>query len=418
MNDQMNHIFFNTIESSSLSVIDLISILISVSLVRLLFRVLRKLPNIFRKVFLDDICQNFVDPNADQFTIHPNPNGWAPIAETEQLGRGKVLKVRALGREFVLVRDLKGEIHAMDPYCPHNGAHLGGGEVLNIRGEDCLRCPFHEWSFRVKDGVCIDVPYAKDGKPPKGSTVKTWPCIEHAGFICVWFHNKGEDPSWFPELTKSEDFSQLNFYGRARAKLNCDVYMIVENTADFSHFIYVHDKPFPLTGRFAKMLGFEGDLFEQKRQHLSWKAMKNVDSHKARLEMISSLVFGRNKMVNSDFSATQLGPYLSDFDLNVKSFGISLKLRISAAVISLHSNKQEIVFRVYSPKGIIGYMAARSTLMALSSNIKRDCEIWQNMKRVDKPMFVKEEKAMVELRRWFTQFYDGASNCSIKSADG
>lgn len=60
------------------------------------------------------------------------------------------------------MRDSKGEVHAMDPYCPHNGAHLGSGEVVKIHGEDCIRCPFHEWSFRAKDGICVDVPYAKD----------------------------------------------------------------------------------------------------------------------------------------------------------------------------------------------------------------------------------------------------------------
>lgn len=159
--------------------------------------------------------------------------------------------------------------------------------------------------------------------------------------------------------------------------------MIVENTADFSHFVYVHDKPFPQTERFAKMLGFDGDFFEQKRHHLSWRAMKNADSHKARLEMISSLVFGKRKIVNSDFTATQLGPYLSDFDLNVRSFGISLKLKISAGVIPLHSNKHEIVFRVYSPRGIIGYMATRSTLMALSSNVSRNSHVyWWNKWRI------------------------------------
>lgn len=48
-----------------------------------------------------------------------------------------------------------------------------------------------------------------------------------------------------------------------------------------------------------------------------------------------------------------------------------------------------------------------------NQQIKRDCDIWQNMKRIDKPMFVKEERAMVELRRWFMQFYDGTSNFSL-----
>lgn len=85
-----------------------------------------------------------------------------PVVETEELVHGIILKVKAYGREFILIRDSKGKAHAMDPYCPHNGAHLSSGEIVQIRGEDCIRCPFHEWSFRAADGLCVDVPYAKD----------------------------------------------------------------------------------------------------------------------------------------------------------------------------------------------------------------------------------------------------------------
>lgn len=89
-------------------------------------------------------------------------NGWVPVTETDKLETGKILRVRALDQDIVLMRDSDGKVHAMDPYCPHNGAHLGSGNVIQIRGEDCIQCPFHEWSFRAKDGVCVDVPYSRD----------------------------------------------------------------------------------------------------------------------------------------------------------------------------------------------------------------------------------------------------------------
>ena len=34
-----------------------------------------------------------------------------------------------------------------------------GGEVKG----DCLKCPFHSWSFRGDDGRCESIPYAEKG---------------------------------------------------------------------------------------------------------------------------------------------------------------------------------------------------------------------------------------------------------------
>lgn len=84
------------------------------------------------------------------------------MAETQQLSVGQLMKTQALNQDIVIIRDSKGKVHAIDPHCPHYGAHLGSGDVVQISGEDCVRCPFHEWSFRAEDGVCVDVPYAKD----------------------------------------------------------------------------------------------------------------------------------------------------------------------------------------------------------------------------------------------------------------
>lgn len=106
--------------------------------------------------------QDYTNPEGDMLSDGSYPNGWIPIAESQQLASGALIKIRALGQDIVVVRDSNGIAHAMDPYCPHNGAHLGSGEVVRIHEQDCVRCPFHEWSFRVEDGACVDVPYAKD----------------------------------------------------------------------------------------------------------------------------------------------------------------------------------------------------------------------------------------------------------------
>lgn len=62
------------------------------------------------------------------------------------------------------MRDEGGKVCALDAYCPHLGADLRiGGEVLTEKdGSVCIRCPFHGWLFRGRDGLCVRVPYAKD----------------------------------------------------------------------------------------------------------------------------------------------------------------------------------------------------------------------------------------------------------------
>lgn len=47
-----------------------------------------------------------------------------------------------------------GQVYAMDDVCPHMGASLGSGAVVD--GVVC--CPWHGWRFRVTDGAWVSVP--------------------------------------------------------------------------------------------------------------------------------------------------------------------------------------------------------------------------------------------------------------------
>ena len=60
------------------------------------------------------------------------------------------------GMELVIYRGENNRVYVLDPYCPHNGGHLGvGGRVVG----NCLECPFHAWTFRGEDGKCVNIPY-------------------------------------------------------------------------------------------------------------------------------------------------------------------------------------------------------------------------------------------------------------------
>ena len=95
--------------------------------------------------------------------LPPNySNGWIPILESIELGLNQVKSVIILGKELVAVRGANGQVYVTDAYCPHLGANLAvGGRVVSHCKQDCIRCPFHGWTFRMHDGQCVHVPYEK-----------------------------------------------------------------------------------------------------------------------------------------------------------------------------------------------------------------------------------------------------------------
>ena len=56
------------------------------------------------------------------------------------------------GEEVLLLKH-KGELLAVQAYCPHQYVPLIGSEIL---GEDLLVCPMHGWKFSLTTGVDPD----------------------------------------------------------------------------------------------------------------------------------------------------------------------------------------------------------------------------------------------------------------------
>ncbi len=123
----------------------------------------------------------------------PIPFGWFAVAMTNEITVGEVKTLRYFGTEFVVWRGEDGIVNAVDPFCPHLGAHLG--VKSQVVGND-LRCAFHHWSFNGKGGV-TDIPYARMIPPKlKRGCLQTWPVSEADGVIYVWYHPQKAAPKW------------------------------------------------------------------------------------------------------------------------------------------------------------------------------------------------------------------------------
>jgi nitrite reductase/ring-hydroxylating ferredoxin subunit len=85
----------------------------------------------------------------------------------DDLPIGTMKMVKVDGHRVCLVRT-SGGLHAIDHACPHEGYGLTQGELDG----DLVTCAWHNWKFRVTDGVCVqgeeavrvhDVEVADDG---------------------------------------------------------------------------------------------------------------------------------------------------------------------------------------------------------------------------------------------------------------
>lgn len=80
------------------------------------------------------------------------------IEGSSKLSEGKAHKisigdpVAGTGRDVLLVR-LDGEVHAIDNQCPHAGAFIADGELVEGK---FLVCPLHNYRFDPKTGACVN----------------------------------------------------------------------------------------------------------------------------------------------------------------------------------------------------------------------------------------------------------------------
>jgi nitrite reductase/ring-hydroxylating ferredoxin subunit len=164
----------------------------------------------------------------------PIPNGWFPVAFSDELAAGAVRALQVFGRELVAWRGADGAPHVFDAHCPHLGAHLGVGGRVEAGG---LRCPFHAWLWDGA-GRCAEVPYAR--KVPPKARLRAWPVQERANLVLVW-HDAGGAAPWF-EVPAVPELGAPDWTAPERREWivrSCPQEM-AENTVDEAHFRYVH----------------------------------------------------------------------------------------------------------------------------------------------------------------------------------
>jgi nitrite reductase/ring-hydroxylating ferredoxin subunit len=156
---------------------------------------------------------------------------WYVGLRSDQLGRRPV-PVRLFGRDLVAWRDRSGRPVLAGRFCPHQGASLALGTVV----DGSLRCPFHGWRFDGS-GTCVRIPGTD--RIPSTARLATYPVQERYGFVWVWY---GTPTPLFPLPDfPPRDADRHRYIGfRYADRTVGTARQLLENAFDYFHFEALH----------------------------------------------------------------------------------------------------------------------------------------------------------------------------------
>lgn len=162
------------------------------------------------------------------------PNRWYIVLESKAVKAGKLTGVTRLGEKVVFWRDDEGELSCAVDRCPHRGAALSAGKV--VQGH--IECPFHGFQFDTS-GRCTLIPAnGRASDIPKAFQVQTFPLREQHGFVYLWW---GEPQEEYPPLPAFDFMTDPLFtHSIIRDHWKTHYSRVIENQLDVVHLPFVH----------------------------------------------------------------------------------------------------------------------------------------------------------------------------------
>ena len=143
----------------------------------------------------------------------------------------KPLGRKICGESIVFYRGVDGAVAALEDFCPHRGAPLSLGRVI----EGKLVCGYHGLEMGC-DGKTIAMP----GQRVRGfPAIRSYPVVERHGFIWVWPGDPQQaDAARIPECHWAD--SPEWAFGGGMYHIACNYQLMVDNLMDLTHETYVH----------------------------------------------------------------------------------------------------------------------------------------------------------------------------------
>jgi phenylpropionate dioxygenase-like ring-hydroxylating dioxygenase large terminal subunit len=331
-------------------------------------------------------------PLAELQPRRPYPDGWFAVAFADELPPGRLLRRRFMGEDLVVYRTRSGVVRAVEPYCPHLGAHLGHGGW--VEGEQIV-CPFHHFAFGL-DGACVRTGY---GTRPPAVQLRQRAVHEINGAILVWQHAAGAPPTWEVAPQTTDGFPAPFRY---QTTLVDHPQEVVENTVDTGHFGPLHGyrhvrvrRPFTAHGPFftlaasgERVLPLSGSveiLFDFVVHGLS-----HIWATATIPRLRTAAVF--------QAMATPLDP-------------VRVQIRFSAALRVGRSVTNE------RSQLLLSQLLTSTLGPAFRRDLGQDFPVWEHKVYLDQPRLAKGDGPISAYRRWARQFYSQPAATTNGRAD-
>ena len=138
-----------------------------------------------------------------------------------------------LGTRVVAYRDAAGKPVVQSAWCPHLGADLSVGQIVDGR----LRCPYHHWSFDGA-GMCANIPTGDKIPPRPGSSPIR--ASKRGG-------SSGPSTATVPisrcRASPAPTKATIDYEAHERGRRPWDTWIAVSNGVDFQHLRTLHGLP-------------------------------------------------------------------------------------------------------------------------------------------------------------------------------
>jgi len=329
--------------------------------------------------------QAMAQPLDRGFSSLPIPFGWFAVALSNEIAAGDIRTLNYFGTQFVVWRGEDGAMRAIDPFCPHLGAHLGVNS--EVRDND-LRCAYHHWRFDG-EGRVTDIPYSKIIPPRlKRPCTKTWPVEEVDGVIYVWYHPNNHPPKWELEHLPPCPNGDWVLAETHDWVINIHVQEITENGQDHAHFNAVHGIQGPPMGEFK------------------------MDGWVRRNKVTAQMTTPRGPMTGT-ISINAVGPGQSIAEYHDITHVVQ-----NQQLTPIDSEHSHLRWQLYHAPGMSeGKMRVTAARMRdLVKQLNQDIPIWNSKIYCKQPLLVQGDGPMLAYRREYQKFYDFESGAPADAA--
>lgn len=215
-------------------------------------------------------------------------NFWQPVYQAEKLTAAEPVGIKRLGEDLVLWRDGEGKPRCFVDVCPHRGAKLSLGRVL----EGTLNCWYHSFQFDAA-GQCLSVPTdGGNSKLAQRTSVRAYACEEKAGLIWAYIGDVElfpPPPLMVPREMEADDWTGFIFEDEWKTSW----LLVLDNLADVMHAPHLHGRTYTLSrGSRSDVLkvtntedGFVVEREKQKGVNFDWVEFHNTGTLWFRLDI-------------------------------------------------------------------------------------------------------------------------------------